>query len=455
MTRYWTTLVGLFLLFPLSVAAQNLVPNPSFEEIDSLPCDIISGDTGTPTVTDYVRDWSVPTGASTDIFSALIDDNCMIRQLFQDRVPRSGNNMTGIFTFVDGDFDYREYLQVPLQRPLIQGQSYYASMYVLRDRTREFATNNLGMYFSETEVKQPIEFRGVLPFVPQVNETEIITNTEEWYLVSGCFTAETNANYLLLGNFFAKEETDTLFVQEHEFDAYYFIDDVYVGEIDQIPQNFLGNDTVLCEGETVLLRPEVPGATAYRWDDLSTEPTLEARVADTYWVEVTVGECLISDTITVSYEPRWSLGPDTTLCAEEVLTLSAPPSVGPRRWSDGSTDSTLVVTEPGTYWVQTPSSACAAADTIEVDFLDCPGMIPNVFTPNDDSFNETFVIEHVAGRAWQLRVFNRWGKQVYAADDYQNDWDGEGLSAGVYYYSLKNQQLDREYQGWVHLLRPS
>ena len=67
--------------------------------------------------------------------------------------------------------------------------------------------------------------------------------------------------------------------------------------------------------------------------------------------------------------------------------------------------------------------------------------------------NETFTIEHVAGRGWQLQVFNRWGKQVYSADNYQNDWDGQHLLAGVYYYLLKNQPLNRTYRGWVHLLR--
>lgn len=64
--------------------------------------------------------------------------------------------------------------------------------------------------------------------------------------------------------------------------------------------------------------------------------------------------------------------------------------------------------------------------------------IPNVFTPNGDGKNDTFVIvglelfKNVA-----LRVFNRFGYEVYRADNYCNDWDGRGLNDGTYFYYLK------------------
>ena len=389
--------------------------------------------------------------------SPLIDEECFYRfhLVYDGRLARTGDIMSGIINYLEGrDDDYREYIQIRLKEPLVQNKSYYVSFYILRAGNQFHASNNIGVHFSAEAIKRPRDFFGLLPFTPQINETEIVSDTESWHLVSGCFTAESDASYMTIGNFFPGEETDTLRGRGDEFFfAYYYIDDIFVGEVDRLPESFLGNDTLLCVGETVALTPQVPGASAYRWDDSSTEPTLLARVADTYWVDVTVGDCTIRDSITVTYEPRWSLGPDTTLCQGETLLLSAPAATGPFLWSDNTTDSTLAVRESGTYWVQTATSACAAGDSIRVDFVDCPGLIPTVFTPNQDAFNETFVIEHVAGRGWQLQVFNRWGKQVYSADNYQNDWDGQHLSAGVYYYLLKNQPLNRTYRGWVHLLR--
>lgn len=35
-----------------------------------------------------------------------------------------------------------------------------------------------------------------------------------------------------------------------------------------------------------------------------------------------------------------------------------------------------------------------------------------------------------------LKVYNRWGRMVYNADSYKNDWDGGGLADGVYFYVL-------------------
>ena len=49
---------------------------------------------------------------------------------------------------------------------------------------------------------------------------------------------------------------------------------------------------------------------------------------------------------------------------------------------------------------------------------------------------------------------NRWGRIVYHDHDYQNDWDGGGLSDGTYYYILKCKGLKEEvqYQGIVMIL---
>lgn len=77
--------------------------------------------------------------------------------------------------------------------------------------------------------------------------------------------------------------------------------------------------------------------------------------------------------------------------------------------------------------------------------------IPNVFTPNGDTYNDLFEIGIYIDdenkdyelplndyyRSSKLVVFNRWGNVVYESDDYQNDWDGGKLADGVYYYVLK------------------
>lgn len=64
--------------------------------------------------------------------------------------------------------------------------------------------------------------------------------------------------------------------------------------------------------------------------------------------------------------------------------------------------------------------------------------IPNVFTPNGDGVNDTFEISGIeAFQSAQLRVFNRFGNEVYRSDDYRNEWTGAGLNEGTYFYYIE------------------
>ena len=79
--------------------------------------------------------------------------------------------------------------------------------------------------------------------------------------------------------------------------------------------------------------------------------------------------------------------------------------------------------------------------------------VPNVFTPNADGRNDTFRIPGVPAGTAALQVFNRWGGRVYAAAQYQHDWTGDALPAGVYYYLLRVEGCPRVIKGWVELVR--
>ena len=107
--------------------------------------------------------------------------------------------------------------------------------------------------------------------------------------------------------------------------------------------------------------------------------------------------------------------------------------------------------------------------------------IPTVFTPNGDGYNVKFVITLSSGsdtpggnsgnnnrsvgsgdeiplnvyyKSTELVVMNRWGRVVYHSTDYQNDWNGDGLADGTYFYVLKCKGLKEEvrYEGTVMIL---
>jgi gliding motility-associated-like protein len=69
-----------------------------------------------------------------------------------------------------------------------------------------------------------------------------------------------------------------------------------------------------------------------------------------------------------------------------------------------------------------------------------PFELRNAFTPNGDGRNDVFeVVDNLPDRFPDavLQVFNRWGDMVYSAAPYRNDWTGDNLPEGTYFFLLQ------------------
>ena len=87
--------------------------------------------------------------------------------------------------------------------------------------------------------------------------------------------------------------------------------------------------------------------------------------------------------------------------------------------------------------------------------LDDRIFIPNIFTPNkSDDLNSTFFVRNLPESGSRLSVTDRWGKEVYASNNYNPDtlWDGGETPDGVYYYRLQIKG-GKTYTGWIEILR--
>ena len=79
---------------------------------------------------------------------------------------------------------------------------------------------------------------------------------------------------------------------------------------------------------------------------------------------------------------------------------------------------------------------------------------PNIITANSDGINDLLIFKYLEFYPDnQLSVLNRWGNTVLYQDSYKNDWDGEDLSEGIYFFLLKIPEINKEYQGFFHLER--
>lgn len=84
--------------------------------------------------------------------------------------------------------------------------------------------------------------------------------------------------------------------------------------------------------------------------------------------------------------------------------------------------------------------------------------VPNVITPNGDGKNDVLKIAGIElYKESSLSIFNRWGNEVYRSPvKYLNNWSGDGLSEGTYYYVLKlvsREGNQSAVTGYITLLR--
>jgi gliding motility-associated-like protein len=133
----------------------------------------------------------------------------------------------------------------------------------------------------------------------------------------------------------------------------------------------LGRDTLLCDGNSLVLNANSSDPTAtYLWQDGSTNAQFTVNQAGVYKVKVSNGCEAVEDEIKIDFKPKpiIDLGNDRVLCSNEVLVLDANYPNSTYLWQDGSTNSQFRVTQGGTYSVTVNLNGCSFTDQINIDY---------------------------------------------------------------------------------------
>ena len=238
------------------------------------------------------------------------------------------------------------------------------------------------------------------------------------------------------------------------------------------PELELGEDTVLCPAQALVLNASSPGA-SYLWQDTSTDSVFTVPSPGLYWVKIAnVFGCSSSDSMRIETEYlKADFGYELIPCTNKIQFLNLSSDTLSCHWNFGDGTTSNENNPLHTYQANekykviliiNPGSACAdtaqKAIPFENDAVSDTLFIPNVFTPNGDGKNDYFEIIEIDNSCTEinrLMIFNRWGKPVFEAEGSQLKWDGTSngniLANGVYFYVLEGKSFKRS--GSVALLK--
>ncbi|NVO19185.1 MAG: gliding motility-associated C-terminal domain-containing protein [Bacteroidetes bacterium] len=220
------------------------------------------------------------------------------------------------------------------------------------------------------------------------------------------------------------------------------------------------NDTIIgnkdvCVGEAIDLQAsETVNTNVWTLPDGTKNTALtyyhpDALLADSgyYFLEsINSKLCSSKDSIKIEIHqlPDVKLANTDKLCVEQTPTLSPGTGYSSYLWQNDSKDESIPNTGVGKYWV-VAADKYGCKDTAKVELVTCPAalFIPSAFSPNNDTYNDTFKALYSEGSAlnnYKIYIYNRWGQLVFEGNNVDSAWDGKfkgaDCPAGVYTYII-------------------
>lgn len=387
----------LFIFVPLYFFAQNLLPNPGFEEISTPGC--IRPVDGFKKLKHWYH-----LDATPDLFqrSCPFDETEFI--FWDESVePFSGNNFIGLWSRWNSDDSYfSEGIAIKLPEPLQANTVYSFEMALLNQGSYQGLGGSFGcsldpakhidLYISHDSIVVVNNFaqgsaQTEADHVATLDSEEVTADgSDEWKRISVCFEAKGGEQYfaiiLPLGSFgplppcAATQATSGVFRS-----FYYYLDEFSLNE--------------LAGGQAV---------------------------------DITICE---NNAFDVDLEQIFDLSQ-----LREAAFL----------WEDGHEGSQRAVSEAGIYQVEAVLDCGTVPLVLDVNTESCPDAlyVPNAFTPNGDGINDLFQV-HSSGMSqiddFTLKLFDRWGRFLFEANDPSIVWDGkindQDAPGGIYVWTIR------------------
>ena len=237
-------------------------------------------------------------------------------------------------------------------------------------------------------------------------------------------------------------------------------------EVLENPIIFGGDPIIVCVGDIVSLSGSGAGPNGdYTWDNgvIDGESFI---VNETLLYTVTGTDengCIGTATILVTGLPvpiaGISASPESGGVPLNVIFTNTSQNATNYEWDFGNNEFNTVNNQSAqnstyldfgsyTVWLIADNGICDDSISIVISTTVEPQIfVPNVFTPNSDGSNETFMISTENMQSIELLIVNRWGNLMATIDDLNGGWDGitpggSDAKEGVYFYRYSATGLD-------------
>jgi outer membrane protein OmpA-like peptidoglycan-associated protein len=196
-----------------------------------------------------LKNWGSPNEAKADLYNnmakaskvAIPKNDMGTEEAFE------GSGYAGFRAFTKDPKKTRTYLQAKLSKKLTKDKLYCVKFNVSLSDLSKWGTNNVGMYFSDRKLQNANT--NALTFIPQITEKSNapIVTMSGWETICGTFLSTGKEEYFIIGCFGEEDNIKLEKVikpatQEGMImaDAYYYIDNVEVIEIESVDGCFCG-----------------------------------------------------------------------------------------------------------------------------------------------------------------------------------------------------------------------
>jgi len=196
-----------------------------------------------------LKNWGSPNEAKADLFNTMAKATkvAIPKNDLGTEEAFEGSGYAGFRAFTKDPKKTRTYLQAKLSRKLTKDKLYCVKFNVSLSDLSKWGTNNVGMYFSDRKIQNANS--NALTFIPQITEkaNAPIVTMSGWETICGTFLSTGKEEYFIIGCFGEEDNIKLEKVikpatQEGLImpDAYYFIDNVEVIEIESVDGCFCG-----------------------------------------------------------------------------------------------------------------------------------------------------------------------------------------------------------------------